>query len=322
MGAALTYARRYALFTLVGIAGEDDLDAPDLMAPTNQSAGSESTNGAPNGLNGGQHHRAAPATPLPAGKIGRNGTKPNLGSGASAQLREQLLAELTGLGSSDDAATWAHRRMAAKNSLTAADAQGVEAAFQAALARLAASAAHSGDAERAAPTDAIDKSVLALAEPRRVRDRAHRQYVAEQPCLVCGRQPADAHHLRFAQQRALGRKVSDEFTVPLCRGHHREVHRYGDEAAWWRKAGIDPGITARALWLATHPHLAAADDTPALPSKVALPSNVAPPSKATGPSDRATLSSHKQRSAARGPNRKKNRARSIRADGAPRATHN
>ena len=30
MGAALTYARRYALFTLVGIAGEDDLDAPDL----------------------------------------------------------------------------------------------------------------------------------------------------------------------------------------------------------------------------------------------------------------------------------------------------
>ena len=34
MGAALTYARRYALFTLVGIAGEDDLDAPDLIAPT------------------------------------------------------------------------------------------------------------------------------------------------------------------------------------------------------------------------------------------------------------------------------------------------
>src|SRR5207302_9640462 len=34
MGAALTYARRYALFTLVGIAGEDDLDAPDLALPT------------------------------------------------------------------------------------------------------------------------------------------------------------------------------------------------------------------------------------------------------------------------------------------------
>jgi hypothetical protein len=72
-------------------------------------------------------------------------------------------------------------------------------------------------------------------------------------CLICGRRPSDAHHLRFAQNRALSRKVSDEFTVPLCRGHHREVHRSGDEAAWWKKAGIDPSITARALWLETHP---------------------------------------------------------------------
>jgi hypothetical protein len=77
--------------------------------------------------------------------------------------------------------------------------------------------------------------------------------VAKQPCLVCGRRPADAHHLRFAQSRALGRKVSDEFTVPLCRGHHREVHRSGDEAAWWKKAGIDPTVPARVLWLQSHP---------------------------------------------------------------------
>ena len=77
--------------------------------------------------------------------------------------------------------------------------------------------------------------------------------MAKQPCLICGRRPADAHHLRFAQHRALGRKVSDEFTVPLCRGHHREVHRCGDEAAWWKNAGVDPTITARALWLETHP---------------------------------------------------------------------
>jgi hypothetical protein len=74
----------------------------------------------------------------------------------------------------------------------------------------------------------------------------------EQTCLVCGRYPADAHHLRFAQSQALGRKVSDEFTVPLCR-NHREVHRSGDEAAWWKKAGIDSSITARALSLETHP---------------------------------------------------------------------
>jgi hypothetical protein len=68
---------------------------------------------------------------------------------------------------------------------------------------------------------------------------------------VCGRRPADAHHLRFAQSPVLGRKVSDEFTVPLCRGHHREVHRCGD--ASWEKIGIDPTTAARVLWLKTHP---------------------------------------------------------------------
>ena len=99
----------------------------------------------------------------------------------------------------------------------------------------------------------VDKSVLALPAPRRVRDREHVRLVAKQPCLICGRRPADAHHLRFAQSRALGRKVSDEFTVPLCRGHHREVHRCGDEAAWWKKAGIDPTVPARVLWLESHP---------------------------------------------------------------------
>jgi hypothetical protein len=100
---------------------------------------------------------------------------------------------------------------------------------------------------------AIDKTVLALPTPRRIRDREHVKAVAKQPCLICGRRPADAHHLRFAQSPALGRKVSDEFTVPLCRGHHREVHRCGDESAWWIKGGIDPTAVARALWLKTHP---------------------------------------------------------------------
>src|SRR4029077_3573025 len=79
---------------------------------------------------------------------------------------------------------------------------------------------------------AIDKSALGLPEPRRVRDREHVRYVSQQSCLICGRRPSDTHHLRFTQSAALSRKVSDEFTVPLCRGHHREVHRSGDEAAW------------------------------------------------------------------------------------------
>jgi hypothetical protein len=94
---------------------------------------------------------------------------------------------------------------------------------------------------------------LTHPEPRRVRDRDHVRFVAQQTCLVCGRQPCDAHHLRFTQKRALGRKVGDEFTVPLCRGHHRELHRHGDEAGWWKKLGLDPIGAARALWLTTHP---------------------------------------------------------------------
>ena len=103
--------------------------------------------------------------------------------------------------------------------------------------------------------------------------------MAKQACLICGRRPADAHHLRFAQHRALGRKVSDEFTVPLCRGHHREAHRCGDEAAWWKKAGVDPTITARALWLETHPLPTTSDkwastaDLPAVSARIrVLPS--------------------------------------------------
>ena len=99
----------------------------------------------------------------------------------------------------------------------------------------------------------IDKSVLAFPEPRRIRDREHLRFVGKQPCLACGRVPSDPHRLRFTQSRALGRKVSDEFTVPLCRGHHREVHRCGDEARWWRVVGVDPAPAARDLWLHTHP---------------------------------------------------------------------
>ena len=99
----------------------------------------------------------------------------------------------------------------------------------------------------------VTNGLLALPEPRRFRDKTHVKFVSKQPCLICGRRPADAHHLRFAQHPALGRKVSDEFIVPLCRGHHREVHRSGDEASWWSKGGIDPIDSARTLWTETHP---------------------------------------------------------------------
>jgi hypothetical protein len=94
----------------------------------------------------------------------------------------------------------------------------------------------------------VDKSALQLSEPRRYRDRAHLEFVASQSCLLCGRQPCDAHHLRFMQPRALGRRVSDEFAVPLCRTHHRALHRSGDEVAWWKASSIDPVVIAHGLW--------------------------------------------------------------------------
>jgi len=258
MGAALTYARRYALFTLVGIAGEDDLDAPDLIDPVQQS---ETLRIEGNSVgNGGQASSKRRAGRDRANKFNSPSPQSELSAALSASLRIELLSEIEGLSAADDAALWAQRRLPAKNQLSATDAQQVEEAFAAKLAVIQAQSAKIDGvlsepslAEQTSAAAQINKSVLVFPEPRRVRDRDHIRHVIKQPCLVCGRRPSDPHHLRFAQSRALGRKVSDEFTVPLCRGHHRELHRYGDEAAWWQKLGLEPTGAARALWLATHP---------------------------------------------------------------------
>jgi ERF superfamily len=274
MGAALTYARRYALFTLVGIAGEDDLDAPDLTTPTNRTPRPEMPRPSGNGRLNGSHSRPARrhSDDKPA--------KPLLGSEASAELRDRFLAELNTLSSGDEMAVWAHRCLAEKNRLTAADAERIEEAFQAKIAIVAVATADvlEGDKLRSAALSengrataklrsrrrsmAVDKSALTLPEPRRVRDRDHVRFVAKHPCLICGRQPSDAHHLGFAQSRALGRKVSDEFTVALCRGHHREAHGSVDEVAWWKNFGVDPTAVARTLWLESHPLSRDADELP------------------------------------------------------------
>ena len=275
MGAALTYARRYALFTLVGIAGEDDLDAPDLNAQTPLESETPPLKELDR-LNGGQesHQRFA------AGRGAKAATfhsKPSLDPEASATLRERLVAELNDVKSLEQAANWAHRILSDKNSLSAGDATCIEEGFRAKLAMFATNTAEkpqlsrkterpkpqrvSGQGRKRRRSSVIDKSVLTLPELRRVRNRDHVRHVTQQSCLICGRRPSDAHHLRFVQGRALGRKASDEFTVPLCRGHHREVHRCGDEGTWWEKAGIDPTINARALWLQTHPLLITSDTT-------------------------------------------------------------
>ena len=245
MGAALTYARRYALFTLVGIAGEDDIDAPDLVAPTTPESKAESSVGSKKShLNGGQDPSVQEAS---AHRRVKGVSSKTLGPEQSAALRHRLMAELKDLKSAADLTNWAHWILCAKNTLARVDAECVEQAFEATLATFAGSSA-SQQEERI-----IDKTILAIPAARRIRDREHVKSVAKEPCLVCGRIPTDAHHLRFAQSRALGHKVSDEFIVPLCRGHHREVHRYGDERSWWNKNGIDPTVAARVLWLKTHP---------------------------------------------------------------------
>ncbi len=116
-------------------------------------------------------------------------------------------------------------------------------------------AGHTHDQEKPVKTGGtsaqIDKSALPISAPRRVRDKEHLRYVAQQPCLICGRSPGHAHHLRFAQPRALGRKVSDEWVVPLCATHHRSLHGVGDEERWWKDRGIDPVGHARILWWTT-----------------------------------------------------------------------
>jgi hypothetical protein len=261
MGAALTYARRYALFTLVGIAGEDDLDAPDIAAcapAASHASGSR------------QDRFRPPARGSGNGRLRSAQTTALLDARQSAALRDKLLAEVASLTSADSAVTWAARVLPAKNSLIGADAKILEDAFEQKLSGLPSPVANdisagegatdtkatSQDAPQASrigsdEPSGIDKSVLAVAAPRRYRNREHLRFVARQPCLICGRKPSDPHHLRYLQPRALGRKASDEFTVPLCRVHHRAAHRAGDERAWWKAAGIDPMKFARRLWKQT-----------------------------------------------------------------------
>jgi DNA recombination protein Rad52 len=106
------------------------------------------------------------------------------------------------------------------------------------------------DENRAVNSDTrhVDKTKLPISAPRRIRDKDHLHYVASQPCIICGRSPSQAHHLRFAQPRAMGRKISDEWTVPLCTAHHSSLHSCGDESEWWAERGLDPIAHAVRLW--------------------------------------------------------------------------
>ena len=301
MGAALTYARRYGLFALVGIAGEDDLDAPDLNAGFPGVAGTDRipSSGDPptptrHSGNGGApvrgHRRSTAPTPQPA-----------LPPHDSARLRDAMLADIAAL-SPQAAAMWAGQMLTAKNRLTADDARAVEQAFEARFATLHADLVDVPPNARSIAPPSVDPQAMDASEhqstgisvdggsvvisettpselPRpsrpisktvRLRNKEHLQFLKTQPCLVCGRQPSDPHHLRFAQPRALGRKVSDEFTVPLCRSHHREAHRTDREMVWWQSHGIAPLAAAEALWRKSQSGEAMREPEPA-PPKAAKP---------------------------------------------------
>jgi hypothetical protein len=114
--------------------------------------------------------------------------------------------------------------------------------------RAIALAKHNGEPTSNASRSKIDKSALAIGEVKRVRSKEHLRFVARQPCVICGRTPAQAHHIRFAQPKGLALKISDEFAVPLCVIHHRENHATGDERRWWQERKIDPLAVAEELW--------------------------------------------------------------------------
>ena len=236
MGAALTYARRYALFSMVGIAGEDDLDAPDQDLPAGDASGDR--------------------LPPPVGRRG-NGSlnKPaDLAVRQSPAMREQLIAEIAVVTDADALALWAHKRFADKNALEASDAKAVELAYADRLRVLGeeGEGCQKSDSDSAADSangsQGDGRAEVQLRQPVRRRDKAHLKFVAAQPCLVCQKSPCDPHHVKFAQPRAMGRKVSDEFTVPLCREHHRALHRFGNERAFWAEQQIKPLEVATELW--------------------------------------------------------------------------
>lgn len=275
MGAALTYARRYGLFTMVGIAGEDDLDAPDLngansgpaVAQASVTSGFAATSKphSSNGRGGGGSQRTQSTA----------AHRPILAPDESARLCEGMLAEIESMASSAAATAWASTMLQAKNTLTAGDARSVELAFETKFAGLATDLAADLDVDLAGMAKVPDVvlansngvvSDVCTSEPSsasagsqsdrtppitktvRHRNKEHLRFVRTQPCLICAKQPSDPHHLSFAQPRALGRKVSDEYTVPLCRAHHREVHRAAKEIPWWQSRGIAPLAVAEALW--------------------------------------------------------------------------
>jgi len=219
------------------------MDAPDLTTSpdlSTQSVAPTRRKDSPILPSGGQ---TGSGLSRALGWVEKPPAKPNLSAMASKDLLRQLILELNGLTDLDALAGWAHRALLLKGQLSTADAKKLDAAFAEALVKL-------GDVDSILPghdardtvgqlasTDGDIGAIVAIPKPVHERDRHHLKFVTAQPCLVCGRTPTDAHHIKFAGLQAMGRKVSDKYTVPICRLHHRELHRHGREHLWWQSKG-------------------------------------------------------------------------------------
>ena len=304
MGAALTYARRYALFTLVGIAGEDDLDAPDLQdqarfKPPARLAETATALAMRSGMvvSTNVHPHAPQETESRQPR--RHGSRRSVilpAAHAIGRAARSVYRRVAHIASVEQAEDWASKTiLATKNSLGAAtlrrsskrSSAGCRTFSDASRAPVEPSTRQQGKGEgdvryanvglrtrstnlgeiacaRVGAKNACYGSIKQgnFEEPRPASTRVCSRSPSPSATATrstCGSSPSSPvwsaaerppiHTTCASLSRARSvAKVSDEFVVPLCRSHHRALHRVGNESAWWKATGIDPLIVARQLW--------------------------------------------------------------------------
>lgn len=96
--------------------------------------------------------------------------------------------------------------------------------------------------------------------PKRLRDEAHLKFIRRCQCLACGREPAEAAHVRYSDAArgksnpGIGAKPGDNWVVPLCPKCHRmglQSQHATNERLWWEMQGIDPLDVAEKLYEAS-----------------------------------------------------------------------
>ena len=273
MGAALTYARRYALFTLVGIAGEDDLDAPDLVRRSalgrrGQRPDGRSSRGTIESRLPLAHARQ---WPCPRRHEGRAAHDPRSRPIGRVARKAAGRGWRTYIGRSRRG--WAREALAAKNSLTATDAKLVEDAFEQRLSelRIARRCVRRHEdavgASSGSPCRIIEPAGIATASSHRPTASTRASLQLPRPAAIATGSTFGLSPSSLASSAAASRRTR---TICATCSHARSaarpatssrsrsaasiigsVHRAGNEGAWWQEAGIDPIKAARKLWKRT-----------------------------------------------------------------------